>query len=132
MNLDLQLDSNDDLEYFKTLFYRNIGTEQVTYNFYTDNVMVRINVSNVEDYQLVSIGIFHYFVQDKSTTLTQFCPLADDRYNTFPEVQQFWCWNKEQAWGSFTHGSQDADWAFDKVREILNIIYKVNKLKAFL
>lgn len=132
VKFDLQLDDNGDLEYFKTLFLRNVGIEQMMYNFYTDNVMVRVMVSGLEDHQLISIGMFHYIVQDKSTTLTQFCPLADTRYQGFPEIQQAWYWNQNESWATFHHRPEDVEQAFEKIREILHIAYKVNKLKVFL
>lgn len=102
------------------------------YNFYTDGIMVRIQVNGLEGAQLIRIGLFTYHKQDNSTTLTQFCPLTDTRYSSFDEMWHFWNWKPDAAWAEFSHGADEVESAFEKIHSILHIVYKVNKLKAFL
>lgn len=133
MKFDLQLENNDDLEYFKTLFYRNVGIEQMVYDFYTDGVMIRVQINGFEGAQLIKVGFFNYYKQDKSTTLTQFCPAIDKRFSSFDEIQSFYNWNANIMWAEFSHsaGEIEVESACNRILEILNVVYKVCKLKAF-
>lgn len=132
MKLDLQLSSNEDLEYFKTLFLRNVGIEQMSYYFHASDVQVRIQVSGFDGGQLITIGFFHLTQDGKSVSLEQFCPLADSRYFSFEVMQNYWAFNPNQAWASFSHMPEDVESALAGICEILHIVYKVNNLKAFL
>jgi len=132
MKFDLELHSNEDLEYFKTLFLRNVGVEQILYYFHADNVQIRVQVSGLNDYQLINIGFFHCIIDGSSTSLTQFCPLSDDRYANFEIIRDFWFYDSCKAWGTFSHAPEEVDSALKKIAEILHIVYKVNNLKAFL
>lgn len=134
MKLDLQLESKDDLDYFKTLFIRNIGIEQMMYDFYADGVMIRLQINGMDGAQMVRVGLFNHHIEGRSTSLTQFCPCNDNRFESFEEIQRFWCWDAKEAWATFTHGpsEEEVEWAFERIREILHIIYKVCKLKAFI
>lgn len=131
MKIDLQLESNDDIEYFKTLFVRNVGIQQMMYEFHADDIMVRVQISALEGAQMISVGFFTVEKQGNSTTINQIFPLADCRYTSFKVMQDIWQWNAFQAWGTFTHGEQGIESAFETLKEILCIVYKVNKLKAF-
>jgi hypothetical protein len=132
MKFDLQLHSNEDLEYFKVLFLRNIGDEQTLYHFHADNMQVRIQVSGLSGYQLVSVGFFDCIKEGATTSINQFCPLADSRYKNYDVIQDFWYYDSSKAWGSFSHAPEEVEWALEKVADILRIVYKVNNLKAFL
>lgn len=132
MKFDLQLHSNEDLEYFKVLFLRNVGVDQILYYFHADNIQVRVQVSGLNEYQLINIGFFDCVVEGNSTSLTQFCPLHDNRYSGFSIIQNFWFYDPSRAWGSFTHSPEEVEQALEKIAEILHIVYKVNNLKAFL
>lgn len=133
MKFELQLDNSEDLEYFRTLFSRNVGIEQMMYEFYTDGIMVRLQVNGLDGSQLVRVGVFDYQQHGKSKSLTQLCPVADARFSSFDEIQCLWYWNANEAWASITHGPSEKETqsALDKLCEILNIIHKVCKLKAF-
>jgi len=132
MKFDLQLHSNEDLEYFKVLFLRNVGVEQMLYYFHADDVQVRIQVSGLNGYQLINIGFFHCVVDGSTTSLTQFCPLSDDRYVNFDIIRDFWFYDPNKAWGTLTHAPEEVESALKKVADILHVVYKVNNLKAFL
>jgi len=132
MKFDLQLHSNEDLEYFKTLFLRNVGVEQILYYFHADNVQIRIQVSGLNDYQLINIGFFHCVIDGSSTSLTQFCPLSDSRYSNFDVIKDFWYYDPNKAWGTLSHSPEEVESAFKTIAELLSIVYKVNNLKAFL
>jgi len=132
MKFDLQLHSNEDLEYFKTLFLRNVGVERMLYYFHADDVQVRIQVSGLNDHQLINIGFFHCVVEGSTTSLTQFCPLSDDRYVNFEIIRDFWLYDSNLAWGTFIHTPEEVESALKRVADILHVVYKVNNLKAFL
>lgn len=132
MKFDLQLSSNEDLEYFKTLFLRNVGVEQILYYFHADDIQVRVQVSGLNGYQLISIGFFHCTKDGNSVSLTQFCPLSDTRYKNFNEIQDCWYYDSNKAWGTFSHSPEEMEWGLEKIASILRVIYKVNNLKAFL
>lgn len=132
MKFDLQLHSNEDLEYFKTLFLRNVGTEQISYYFFADDIQVRIQVSGLEGAQLIKLGFFHLMVEGKSTSLTQFCPLSDTRYISFEAIQRLWSYNPNEPWATIYHMADDVESALVTISELLSIVYKVNNLKAFL
>lgn len=132
MKFDLQLHSNEDLEYFKTLFLRNVGVEQISYYFYSDDIEVRLSVSGLNGYEMINIGFFHRCKVGNSVSLTQFCPLTDSRYANFEAIRSFWGYDSSRAWGTSTHSPEEVERAFQQIAEILHIVYKVNNLKAFL
>lgn len=132
MKFDLELHSNEDLEYFRTLFLRNIGTDQILYYFHADNIQIRISVDGLRGYQLVNVGFFDYVKEGSTTSITQFCPLSDDRYKNFQAIQDFWYYDPHKTWGTYSHAPDEVEEALEKVAEILRIVYKVNNLKAFL
>jgi hypothetical protein len=132
MKFDLELHSSEDLEYFKTLFLRNVGTDQILYYFHAENVRVRISVDGLRGYQLINVGFFVCVKEGSTISITQFCPLSDDRYKGFEVIQDFWYYDTNKAWGNYSHGSDEIDRALEKISEILRIVYKVNNLKAFL
>jgi len=132
MKFDLQLHSNEDLEYFKTLFLRNVGTDQILYYFYADTTQIRISVDGLNGYQLVNVGFFDYIKEGNSTSINQFCPLSDDRYKNFDEIKDFWYYDSTKAWGTYSHTPEEVEQALERVIGVLRIVYKVNNLKAFL
>ncbi len=132
IKLDLQLSSEEDLKYFKTLFLRNVGNEQMLYYFYADDIQIRIQVSGHNGAQLVTIGLFHYHVDGKSTSIEQFCPLADSRLSSFEAIQNYWGFDPNQAYAHIVHMPDEPELGFEQIREILHIVYKVNNLKAFI
>lgn len=136
MKFDIQLEKIEDLEQFKNLFYKNIGTDSAVYNFYTGDVMVRVHVSGFERSQLINIGFFSFDSEkshDHTTiSLTQFNPLRDDRFSRIDSVQKLWAPNPDQAGASIHHTPEETEIAFSTIREVLRAVYKFNKLKAFL
>jgi len=133
ISLDIQANSTEDFEYFKTLFIRNIGIAQMLYNFYLGNVMVRLQTnSTIDGAQLIGIGFFHYSKVENSVSLEQFHPLNDLRFRSFEPIINLWSYEANNAWAYFRHFENEGEEAFARVLEILNIVNKVNKLKAFL
>lgn len=102
------------------------------YYFHADDIQVRLQVTGLEGAQMLTVGFFKVSNDGKHSTLEQFCPLSDIRFRDFEEIQRFWLFNPAQAWAEFAHAPGDIDWAFDRISEILHIVYKVNNLKAFL
>jgi hypothetical protein len=132
MKIDLELNVKDDIEYFKTLFFRNFGTEQMLYYFHADDVQVRIQVAAHSGSQMITMGFFNVTKDKNCFNAEQFCPLTDNRYQTFDAIQKFWSYNSAIFWAEFTHAPDDLELAYEKIREILYIVCKVNNLKAFL
>lgn len=132
MKFDLDLSSGEDLEYFKTLFLRNVRTDQIIYYFHADNIQVRISVDGLSGYQLINISFLDCIKEANTTSITQFCPLADSRYKNFEVIQDFWYYDPHKAWGTYSHAPEEVELALEKVAEVLRVVYKVNNLKAFL
>ena len=132
INLDIQANDSEDFGYFKTLFLRNIGIEQMMYNFYLGDVMVRLQISGFLGAQLVGIAFFHYSKVENSVSLEQFNPISDMRFQNFEPIINLWAHEPNNSWGYFRHFEDEGEIAFERIREILNIVNKVNKLKAFL
>lgn len=132
MQINLQIENKEDLEYFKTLFLRNFGTEQMVYYFHVDDVVIQTQVAGYDGGQMISMGFFSIEKNGPYSSKTQFCPLADVRYTTFKVIQDIWGWNATQAWGSFVHVKEGIESALQTIIEIVNIVYKVSKLKAFI
>lgn len=132
MKLKLEIDKNEDLEYFKTLFFRNIGIEQMVYDFHQDDVMVRFQVAGHGTSQFITIGFFSIKKEKSTTSIEQFNPLQDNRYQKFQEITKLWDSNSKNVWGSLFHKEDGANEAFSTLISLLLTVHKVNKLKAFL
>ena len=130
MKFDLQIETDQDIDYFKTLFYRNIGAEQNIFDFVANDTRLRIQISAIDGGQQISIGIFSIIKEGKSTTINQICPLADSRFASFQIMQSIWHYSTEASWGVFTHGQSYPGEAFETLKEILCVFYHVNKVKA--
>lgn len=130
MKFDLQFESEQDIEYFKTLFYRNIGVEQNVFDFIFGDVKVSFQVSAIEGGQSISVGFFSITKEGNSTSINQFCPLSDSRYGNYRAIQDIWGMNPFQVWAVFTHGADCPDNAFETLKEILYTVYTVNKLRV--
>ncbi len=103
------------------------------YNFYLGDVMVRLQVnSTIDGAQLVGMGFFHYSKVGNSVSLEQFHPLNDLRFQNFEPIINLWAHEPNNAWAYFRHFEDEGEMAFARIIEILNIVNKVNKLKAFL
>lgn len=132
INFDIQAESLEDFDYFKVLFLRNIGIDQMLYNFYLGNVMVRLQISGCNGAQLVGMGFFHYSKVGGSTSIEQFHPLTDIRFMKMEPIINLWAHEPNNSWAYFSHNQDEGEKALEKIQEIINIINKVNKLKAFL
>ncbi len=126
MKVELQLNNNEDFEYFKTLFLRNVGVGQFAYYFNAFGIQIRIQVSVNDGLQIINIGLFHYYQYDeKSTTIEQFCPLSDGRFTAYEAIQNYWGFNPQLAWATIIHTPEDVESAFYRVSEILRIVNEV-------
>ncbi len=132
MKIDFQLDKDEDLEYFKTIFFRNVGVEQMVYNFYMDDVMVRIQISGFGKSQLINIGFFSHKKEKNTISIEQFNPITDDRFRRFEAVTDIWGTNSLETWGTFFQRAGDENNAFAIIMNLLLTVHKVIKLKAFL
>jgi len=130
VKVDLQLNNNEDLEYFKMLFLRNVGVEQMSYYFNAFGIQVRLQVSSTEGLQRIDVGLFHFYNYDeKSITIEQFCPLSDGRFTGFETIQNYWVFDPRLAWASIVHTFEDAEIAYNRISEILDIVRKVYNLE---
>lgn len=133
ISLDVEANSTEDFDYFKTLFLRNIGIEQMLYNFYLGDVMVRLQINGtIDGAQLIGLAFFHYSKVEKSVSLTQFNPLSDLRFQNMEPIVKLWSLEPNNSWAYLRHFADEGEQVLEKIIEILNIINKVNKLKAFL
>ena len=133
ISCDIQANSTEDFDYFKTLFLRNIGIAQMMYNFYLGDVMVRLQVnSTIDGAQLIRIGFFDYSKVEQSISLNQFNPLSDLRFKSIEPIVKLWSFDSSNSWAHFHHFSDEGEKALERIVEILNIVNRVNKLKAFL
>lgn len=133
ISYDIQANSTEDFDYFKTLFLRNIGIEQMLYNFYLGDVMVRLQInSTIDGAQLIGMGFFHYSKVENSVSLSQFNPLSDLRFQNMRPIINLWSHEPNNTWAYLRHFADEGEKAFEVIREVLNIVNKVNKLKAFL
>jgi hypothetical protein len=131
MHLDYPLYCEDDLKYFKGLFFGNIGVEQILYKIRSGDLMIQLQVSSLEENQLVSIGFFDIEESPGTTSIKQFVPTKDKRFANFDIVKQVWIENPNVAWAYMTLLKGEEDAAYQVLHELLRTAYKVNKLKAF-
>ena len=126
IKFDLQLNSDEDLEYFKMLFFRNFGSEQMAYYFNAFGIQIRIQISFSDGLQRINIGLFHFYQHaENSTTIEQFCPLSDGRFTPYEAIQNYWLFDPQLAWANITHTIEDIETAFNHVIEILRIVHEV-------
>ncbi len=103
------------------------------YHFYLGDVMVRLDInSTIDGAQLIRIGFFNYSKVENSVTLTQFNPLNDLRFQNMEPIVKLWSQDYNSSWGYLRHFADEGETALANIIEILNIINRVNKLKAFL
>lgn len=136
MKFDLQLETNEDLERFRVMYYKLLGTDQTQYNFYTGNVMVRISTTYLTGSQVVEVRFFSYNKEERdehtNISLTQFHPLSDNRFREFKCVRDLWAAHPDHPSAAFVHTKTKTDEGFETIRNLLRYVYKFNKLKAFL
>jgi hypothetical protein len=130
IKFDFQADSAEDFEIFKVLFIRNAGIAQMIYDFYLGDVLIRLQCSSINDYQLVGIGFFHYSKQGNSVSLEQFNPLQDIRFTNFNEIKRLWYIT--EAWAFLSYSPENAESSFSMIHDVLKIVARINNLKAFL
>lgn len=130
VKVDLQLNNNEDLEYFKMLFFRNVGTEQMSYYFSAFGIQVRLQISSSDGLQRINVGLFHFYNYDeKSTTIEQFCPLSDGKFTAYEAIQNYWVFDPQLAWASIVHTFEDVEIAYNSISEILDIVRQVYSLE---
>lgn len=131
MNLDYPLYCEDDLKYFEGLFFKNLGAEQIVYKIRSGDIMVQLQVSSLDGNALISIGIFDVDEAPNTTSMQQFNPAKDKRFENFDVVKEVWVENPNSAWAHMTLLKDHEKEAFQVVYELLRTVYKINKLKAF-
>ena len=102
------------------------------FNFYLGDVMIRLNTSGIGGSQLIGVGFFHYHKVENSTTIEQFNPLKDMRFQNLEPITRLWHQEPSSAWGYFRHLDDEVQDALERIIDILNIVNRVNKLKASL
>lgn len=130
IKFDFQADSAEDFEYFRTLFIRNAGIQQMMYDFYLGDILVRLQVCSHNEHSLICVGLFNYEKVEKSVSLTQFNPLSDMRFSHFVMIRQMW--DAESAWAYLSYSPDNVEASFFMINEVLKCVARTNNLKAFL
>ena len=133
MKFDFKCESNEDLEHFKVLFYRNAGIEQIVYDFYIGNVMARIYTADHNGTQVVTISLFSVVQEGKSISMAQFYPLEDERFKDLDIIKNIWLTSPNKNSAIIYHwvNDDDIETAYKVISELLVTICRVNNLKAF-
>lgn len=125
MKIDLHLSSEEDMEQFKTLFLRHVGVEHIVFDIYANFLFVRIQIEGYNNSQSVKIGMFSRVQDGKTTSISQFHPLADEGFRYTDEVQRIWGTDPKEVWATLFHREEDAEIVFANIMQLLDLVKSV-------
>jgi hypothetical protein len=130
MKFDIEIDDNCDLSVFRGLFLKLVGTDQSTYNLFIDKAMVRFEVSGTKTNQLIVASIFN---ASKNETcrwdISGIYPLQDTRYQNLSFIKELFELSGACSCHIVCYNPLET---FKTLEKLVRIVYKVNKLKAFI
>lgn len=130
MKFKIELNNDCDLSLFRSMFLKLIGADQSTYDLFINKAMVRFEVSGTKTDQLIVASIFDATKSDECTWESKgIYPLQDTRFRELSFIKELFELPGACTCHIVCHNPSET---FKVLEKLVRIVYRVNKLKAFI